>query len=107
VTIKNTGSVPGAEVVQLYGTLPAMEDPAPARIPLALRAFKKTAVLEPGAHVRVELALDKYAVSAWDERIRAWVAEPGTYDVRVGPSSAVLPLHATFKLEKGFEWNGL
>jgi beta-glucosidase len=107
VLVKNTGAVPGAEIVQLYVTLPKEDDPAPAHVPLALRAFEKTDVLAPNSDVRVELALDKYAVSMWDERIRAWVVAPGTYHVQVGQSSVVLPLHATFQLERGFEWNGL
>jgi beta-glucosidase len=106
-TVTNTGSVPGQEVAQAYVSIAAQADPAPHQVPRALRAFKKTTVLAPGENAHVELSLDKYAVSWWDERISSWVADKGKYGVQVGPSSAVLPLEGDFILEKGFEWNGL
>jgi beta-glucosidase len=106
-TITNTGSVPGQEVAQAYVSIPTQPDPAPHQVPRALRAFKKTAVLAPGEKATVELSLDKYAVSWWDERISSWLADKGKYGVQVGPSSAVLPLEGSFAIEKGFEWNGL
>lgn len=106
-TVTNTGSVPGQEVVQAYVTIPSQPDPSPHHVPLALRAFQKTKVLAPGEKETVKLSLDKYAVSWWDERINSWVVEKGSYAVKVGPSSAVLPLQGKFVLEKGFEWTGL
>lgn len=106
VTVKNTGSVEGSEVVQLYTTLPSRMDPALTQVPLMLRAFTKVK-LAAGESRTVELALDKYAASYWDERISSWVVERGEYVVRVGPASNVLPLKATFVVESGFEWNGL
>ena len=65
--------------------------------------------VKPGESRKVALKLDKYAVSYWEERIGRWVVERGEYGVRVGRSSAVeeLGLAATFRVEKGFEWNGL
>jgi beta-glucosidase len=107
VTVKNTGSVAGSEVVQAYTTLPSAPDPSLTHVPLALRSFAKVRDLAPGESRQVELALDKYAVSYWEERYRAWVVEKGEYVVRVGPSSAVLPLEDRFVVEKSFEWNGL
>jgi beta-glucosidase len=106
-TVTNTGSVPGQEVAQAYVSIASQPDPAPHHVPRALRAFKKTAVLAPGEKAHVELSIDKYAVSWWDERISSWVADKGKYGVQVGPSSAVLPLEGEFVIEKGFEWNGL
>lgn len=74
-----------------------------------MKAFKKVKDLAPGATAQVSLKLDKYAVSHWNERISRWVAEKGTYRVRVGGGSTLeaLVLEDTFEIEKTFEWNGL
>ncbi|KAG6825905.1 hypothetical protein H0H92_001914 [Tricholoma furcatifolium] len=105
VTVTNTGSVAGSEVVQLYVVPPATSDLTHAS--LQLKAFKKVRNLQPGASERVELSLDKYAVSYWEERFSTWTVEKGVYGVKVGASSDALKLDATFALSKGFEWNGL
>jgi beta-glucosidase len=107
VTVTNTGSVPGQEVVQAYVAITPQADPAPIHVLRALKAFKKTAILAPGEKTTVELSLDKYAVSWWDERISAWVVEKGKYGLEIGNSSVVLPLQGSFEIEKGFEWTGL
>ncbi|OCH85372.1 beta-glucosidase [Obba rivulosa] len=107
VTLTNTGRVPGTEIVQLYVAMPPTSELT--HPPLVLRAFAKVADLHAGQSTRVELDLDKYAVSYWEERIARWVVEPGVYGVRVGRSSAPedLALAGEFRVEKGFEWNGL
>ncbi|KIM80042.1 glycoside hydrolase family 3 protein [Piloderma croceum F 1598] len=104
-TITNSGSLIGSEVVQLYITMPTTSDLS--HPPLMLKAFAKVYDLEPGKSKKVELRLDKYAVSYWEERISRWVVERGVYGVRVGPRSDRLPLEGTFKITEGFEWNGL
>ena len=106
VKVTNTGKVAGTEVVQLYVSMPTTSELT--HPPLTLKAFAKT-TLAPGASETVTLTLDKYAVSFWEERIKAWVVEPGVYRVRVGRSSApeALTLAAEFKVAKRFEWNGL
>jgi beta-glucosidase len=104
-TITNSGSLIGSEVVQLYITMPTTSDLS--HPPLMLKAFAKVHDLEPGKSQKVELRLDKYAVSYWEERISRWLAERGVYGVRVGPRSDRLPLEGTFKITEGFEWNGL
>ncbi|KAI0956541.1 hypothetical protein AcW1_005197 [Taiwanofungus camphoratus] len=107
VTITNSGSVAGSEIVQLYVTLPTTSELT--HPPLMLKAFAKITDLAPGRSQVVTLELDKYAVSYWEDRISRWVVESGEYLIRVGKSSAPedLGLAATFKLEKGFEWNGI
>ena len=105
VTVTNTGTVVGSEVVQLYVSMPKTSELT--HPPRLLRAFGKARDLAPGASTRVELALDRIAVSYWDERIGRWVIERGEYGVSVGPSSDVLPLTASFVVDKTVEWNGL
>lgn len=107
LTVTNTGSVVGSEVVQLYVTLPvAAECSHP---PLQLKAFKKVKDLRTGGSEEVTLALDKYAVSYWDERYSTWNVDKGVYTVRVGGSSAEgsLVLSSQFQVAKSFTWNGL
>ena len=55
----------------------------------------------------VELRMDKYAVSYWDEGSSAWRVDGGTYTVEVGTSSNDLPLKGSFEIGTGFTWNGL
>ncbi|KAF8061827.1 beta-glucosidase [Lyophyllum atratum] len=105
VTITNTGSLAGSEIVQLYVTFPTTSDLT--HPPLHLRAFAKVRDLQPGKSERVELALDRYAVSYWEERFGAWTVERGEYVVRVGASSDALVLEERFVLERGFEWSGI
>lgn len=105
VKISNTGNTAGSEVVQLYLSLPKTSDLSHPL--LQLRAFAKVKNLQPGKHEQVDLKLDKYAVSYWEERIDRWVVEKGEYEVYVGPSSQQLPLRKAFTVEKGFEWSGL
>jgi len=104
-TVTNSGCLIGSDVVQLYITMPTTSDLS--HPPLMLKAFAKVHDLEPGKSKKVELRLDKYAVSYWEERISRWVVERGAYGVRVGPSSDRLPLEGTFKINQCFEWNGL
>ncbi|KAF8555424.1 glycoside hydrolase family 3 protein [Imleria badia] len=105
VKVTNTGSVAGSEVVQLYVSMPKTSEVT--HPPRLLRAFGKVRDLAPGVSERVVLALDKIAVSYWDDLIEHWVIERGEYGVSVGPSSDVLPLTASFVVNKIVEWSGL
>ena len=104
LTLKNTGSVAGAEVVQLYVSWPGTS--ALIHPPHTLKAFKKV-VLGPGQSSTVELALDKYAVSSWYERLNCWVVEKGTYTLSVGGASDRLSLSASLDVPQVLEWKGL
>nr|AMK37826.1 beta-glucosidase [Inonotus obliquus]AMK37827.1 beta-glucosidase [Inonotus obliquus] len=107
MTVTNTGAVAGSETVQVYVAHPSTS--ALTQVPLALRAFKKLRDVQPGESRTVEIPLDKYAVSYWEERINAWTIESGEYTVHVGSSSENLSLKAPLVLERAdaFEWNGL
>lgn len=105
VTVTNTGSVLGSEVVQLYVTLPStLEYTHPA---LQLKAFQKVKDLQPGESVDIQISVDKYALSYWDDKISSWIVEKGSYGIQVGVSSDRLLLEGILKVKKGFEWNGL
>lgn len=107
LTIKNTGTVTGADTVQVYVAYPKTSELT--QVPFALKAFKKIKDIQPGESRSVYLQLDKYAVSYWEERIGKWTIDAGEYTVLVGPASDNLPLTAPFVLRPSqtFEWNGL
>lgn len=104
LTVTNTGSRAGSEVVQLYVSLPDIGLTTPR---LQLRAFAKARDLAPGESKRVVLGLDKYAVSYWDTTGQQWRAPKGAYGVHVGQSSEDIVLEGEFAVEKEFTWVGL
>ena len=83
VTVTNTGSRRGCDVVQVYlrPLSPSVHRPGHE-----LAAFGKVE-LDPGESRIVELVLDARAFSFWSPAGAGWVAEPGDYDVEVGASS--------------------
>ena len=84
--LANTGDVAGAEVCQVYATLPKAglgADEPPQR----LVAFEKVS-LAPGASATVSLALTDYALSVWDDQVKhAFEVLRGEYKIAVGSSS--------------------
>ncbi|KAJ7259221.1 beta-glucosidase [Mycena rebaudengoi] len=104
VEVTNTGAVAGSEVAQFYVTLPTTSDLTHPE--MQLKGFKKVE-LAPGQSEILEITLDKYAVSYWDDRFTTWVVEAGEYVVHAGSASNKLGLQAAFSLQKGFEWRGL
>ncbi|KAF5369139.1 hypothetical protein D9757_011062 [Collybiopsis confluens] len=104
VAVANSSSVTGSEVVQLYVSLPSTpEYTHPAR---QLKGFHKVD-LKAGESKTIEILLDKYAVSYWDDKINSWVVERGVYGIDIGVSSDDIRLSGSLELKKGFEWNGL
>jgi beta-glucosidase len=99
VKVTNSGAAPGREVVQLYVSAPGNSMPKPA---LELRAFAKTKTLKPGESESLSFALTQRDLASFDEATSAWVAEAGTYTVKVGASSADIRQTATFT-KKGDE----
>jgi beta-glucosidase len=88
VTVKNTGKMPGAEVIQVYVKDDASSLPRPEK---ELKAFAKI-FLQPGESKEVELGLKPEAFQYYDDRKKQWVLEPGKFTLLVGNSSANTPL---------------
>jgi len=104
VTVTNTGSVTGSQVVQVYVTLPPNGQTTPKQ---QLKGFAKVRDLTPGKSKTAKINLDKYSISYWDTEVRRWRAQPGTYELFVGDSCENLTLNAKYELQSGFEWSGL
>ncbi len=84
--VKNTGSVRGDEIAQVYATLPA-----PAGEPFRkLAAFQRVSLF-PGESRHLTLALDPLVTSTYSAETNTW--QPQTnLTIEAGPSSATLPL---------------
>jgi beta-glucosidase len=83
VTVTNSGSVAGAEVVQLY-VKPGQT--AVKRPEKELKAFEKV-FLKPGETKTITLALPAESFKYYDEGKKDWVLAPGKFDLLVGSSS--------------------
>ena len=81
-SIKNTGSVEGAEVAQLYVSYPAEAKQPPQQ----LRGFEKVK-LQPGEESEVTFSVRRRDVSYWDVVAQKWAIAKGTYTFSVGASS--------------------
>lgn len=90
VTVTNTGQREGSTVVQLYVSDDAWSDPRPAK---ELKAFSKVRLMA-GQSRQIALSLDARAFAFYRSRARHWLVEDGSFTLRVGLSSADLPLSA-------------
>jgi beta-glucosidase len=94
LTVTNSGEADGREVVQLYLSAPGRSMPKPA---LELRGFAKTRLLKPGESETLTFALGLRDLASFDEASLSWMAEAGTYTVKIGASSEDIRQTATFR----------
>lgn len=93
ITVKNTGSRPGAEVVQLYIMPP--EEKGGVRCGLhrpvrELKGFRKV-FLQPGESTKVSFVLEERSFAVWQE---GWKVPEGSYTVCIGGLSAAIEKEA-------------
>jgi len=91
VTIKNTGSVAGSEVVQLYVH---DNDASVERPEKELKAFEKV-YLQPGESKEITFSLAERAFQFYDETKSGWVLESGEFTLLIGTSSRDIKQEAT------------
>ncbi len=92
--LKNTGSRAGAEVAQVYTHQRHSTVAQPIR---SLRAFERV-TLQPGASKRVQLLLPASQLAFYDVHTKAFLVEPGAFDVMVGSSSADIRLRSQIEV---------
>lgn len=83
MTLKNTGKLKGAEVVQLYVSDKKSSLPRPVK---ELKGFKKVE-LNPGEEQIVSFTIDKEALQFFDDTKHQWVAESGKFEALIGTAS--------------------
>ncbi|KAF7549719.1 hypothetical protein G7Z17_g6190 [Cylindrodendrum hubeiense] len=113
VQVANTGSLAGAEVVQVY-VKPAASTPLTSstretitRPAKELKGFAKVHV-EAGASEAGVVTLDLLrATSYWSEMEDCWRSDAGSYGILVGTSSRGTFLEKTVVLKKSRTWKGL
>lgn len=93
-TVCNTGSVPGAEIVQLYIGKTDSKIHRPAK---ELKGFAKV-FLDPGESETVHIPLDDKTFRYFNVKTGRWEVENGTYQVSVGTSSADIQLTGTLQV---------
>jgi beta-glucosidase len=92
VTVQNTGSRRGREVIQVYASKPESAVERPAKW---LAGFAVVDA-DPGEAVTVTVQLPERAFQHWSAGL--WLTEPGRYVLAVGPSSGHLPLSTDLTL---------
>ncbi|CAK3784348.1 beta-glucosidase [Lecanosticta acicola] len=93
-TIYNTGSVPAAEVAQLYLGIPN------SGVVKALRGFEKHWI-QPGDSTTYTFPLRRRDLSVWDTCKQLWMLQEGEYQVYVGKSVLDIQLSGRFTINGG------
>lgn len=94
VSVENTGTKAGTEVVQLYVRDCKSSLVRPYK---ELKAFKKV-YLKPGEVKEVKLTIGTDALSFFDDKAHKWTAEPGDFEALIGNSSDNLKQKVKFVL---------
>jgi len=97
ITVKNTGSVSGKEVAQVYVTAPKGRIEKPAR---ELKAFAKTRELQPGESQTLTMQIPVRDLASFDEANSQWLTEAGTYNFAIGSSSRDIKANASLKVSE-------
>lgn len=95
VTISNSGATAGKEIVQLYLAAPDEEMEKPEQ---ELKGYAKTRLLQPGESQVVSFELDKRALASFRSGSSAWLADAGSYEVRIAASCKDIRLKKSFTL---------
>jgi beta-glucosidase len=97
VTIKNTGTVAGKEVVQLYVNAPGKKMQKPLE---ELKAFGKTNLLLPGQSQTLQFEINAKDLASYDTEMNSWIVEVGNYNFKVGASSENIKQTISFMVPK-------
>jgi beta-glucosidase len=93
VVLRNTGPRTGREIVQAYLEPPTADPGRPVRVLAAFAAVTAA----PGEHAEARLTVPARAFARYDEMAGTWVRPSGEFIIRIGRSSADLPLHLRIK----------
>lgn len=97
--VKNTGTVDGAEVAQVYVNDVESTIFRPVK---ELRGFKKV-FLKAGEEAEISIDLNKRAFAYYNVKLQDWHVESGEFKILVGTSSRDIKLEATVTVESTVE----
>jgi beta-glucosidase len=98
--IRNSGKSAGDEVVQLY----VRDVEASVRRPKKQLVGFERISLGPGDTRSVSFSISPERLGFWDDKRKAWIVEPGAFEVMVGRSSADIRLKGEFKASTVGQW---
>jgi beta-glucosidase len=98
--VKNTGSIVGAEVVQLYISDVVSSVTRPVK---ELKGFEKV-MLDPGQKKNVEFTIKHEELSFLDQNLKR-IVESGMFSVMIGSSSDNIRLKGEFEVSENFKIN--
>ena len=90
----NTGTVEGAEVVQLYVRSNSRKVKNPIKV---LNRFEKVS-LRPKETKTINMTLPVSELARWDNDRSQWIVDAGKYDLMVGSSSADIRLESSVRI---------
>ncbi|MBR4872959.1 MAG: glycoside hydrolase family 3 C-terminal domain-containing protein [Clostridia bacterium] len=93
--IRNTGTVFGTEIAQVYISDPVSTVPKPLK---ELKKFVKVE-LQPGEEKEVAVEIEERDLAYFNVSLHRWVAEDGKYQVLIGSSSRDIRLEGTLMHE--------
>ena len=110
VTVTNTGSVAGKDVVQLYATAPYIDGQIekPYKV---LVGFAKTDVIEPGASDTVTVEFDPYDLASYDYRdanangFSGYELDAGEYTLHVARNAHETAAKIALTLDEGIRYD--
>ncbi len=87
--VKNVGTFPAKQVVQLYSSELRPEVDRPT---IELRGYKKSPLLKAGESTVVEIVVKREELMTYNEQVNGWKLTKGDYDLLLGFDSQTLPL---------------
>lgn len=97
LTVTNTGSRAGSEVVQVYV---AAQDPPVPRPAQELAGWSKVH-LAPGERAHLTISLDRRAFAVWDVDSGRWAVPEGRYELRIARSTVDVVARRQIEVEPG------
>lgn len=95
VKITNTGTVAGKEAVQIYIEAP---NGGLGNLPKELKAYGKTALLQPGQSQTLEFRLSEYELAGFNPDLNGWQTLQGDYNADFAASSQDVRCQARFNI---------
>jgi beta-glucosidase len=95
MTLKNTGTFPGAEIVQLYVRDVECSIERPLK---ELKGFAKV-YLEPGQSKTITMKLDRQSFAFFDPLTNQWIVEAGAFDILIGSSAKHIHLKSRINIK--------